>query len=426
MNNKSKIGIKNKIKLFGIRLFGVMLLIFFILAGVLIGSLKENKTLFDVIAENKNKLALFIEKIEKLAPNETMTVETVKAAETEEPITDQEKQISGQTKNQKPSRGLIKTKTVMQPIINLEAKGIYLGAVLDNIPGKIENLFAFEEKIGKQVAIVHWFQDWSEKDKDFKIKIVESLWQHGTIVLISWEPWETTRNYARPQPQFEMAKIAQGDFDPYIREWAKAIKSFGGPVLIRFAHEMDGNWYPWAIGMNNTTEEEYINAWKHIHDVFKEEKVSNVQWVWSPNWNDEWPVSRYDKIYPGDEYVDWIGMSIFNWGTTVTYQKWDTLDKRLGWRYKLALKYNKPIILAELSCDETGGSKSRWILDGFASLKKNYPLVKAIVWFNYPQARYSSQVLWAVDSSPEALEAFRQAIRDPYFLGPQFEEVPIN
>ena len=95
------------------------------------------------------------------------------------------------------------------------------------------------------------------------------------------------------------------------------------------------------------------------------------------------------------------------------------MDDVLGWQYNFAIEYAKPIIIAELASDEAGGNKGQWILDTFQSLKTNYPEVRAAVWFNAATARYAGFISWSVNSSPEALEAFREAVKDPYVLGPR-------
>ena len=310
---------------------------------------------------------------------------------------------------------------VMSPVIDLDIEGMYLGVYLPEMPGPMESLLEFERLIGRRVALVHWFQAWGSDDRDFKKEVLQSLYEYGVIAVISWEPWERTKDpYLRlHQPEYRLSRIAEGEFDAYIREWARDSKDFGGLVLIRLAHEMNGRWYPWSINRNDNTKEDFVLAWRHIHDIFQEEGVTNVQWVWNPNWNNEWTASKVREAYPGDEYVDWLGITIFNWGINSVRNRWDSLDDVLGWQYNFAIEYAKPIIIAELASDEAGGNKGQWILDTFQSLKTNYPEVRAAVWFNAATARYAGFISWSVNSSPEALEAFREAVKDPYVLGPR-------
>ena len=64
--------------------------------------------------------------------------------------------------------------------------------------------------------------------------------------------------------------------------WARALAAFGGPVRLRFAQEMNGDWYPWGAGTNGNTPAEFVRAWRHVHDIFTAAGATNVQWVWSP------------------------------------------------------------------------------------------------------------------------------------------------
>jgi mannan endo-1,4-beta-mannosidase len=423
----------NFIKLWLFRISALLIVAFIILIGISIPQGKEFKNFAKAgwrlakIEANRSLEGLKQFVIPKTGKPEekTILIETGKdnktaAKEPTQKIEDQIIQVETVKENQ--------TKIISRPVMDLNVEGVYLGACLPDIPGKMSSLTNFENKIGKPLAIVHWFQDWTPEDKAFKTEMMKNLDEHGTIAMITWEPWERTMNYSAPQPDFALAKIAAGNFDPFIRDWARQVKNFGSPILIRFCHEMDGNWNPWSIGMNNNTPKDYVNAWRHVHDIFREEDCNNVQWVWSPNWNAEWDLAKFKEIYPGDEYVDWVGMSIFNWGTTVYDKQWYTIDQRLGWRYKLAEEFKKPIVIAEISSDETGGNKAEWILDCFQQIRTDYPKVKAVVWFNYPNARYNEKILWSIDSSPKALAAFKEAISDPYFLGPQIKtkEVKIS
>lgn len=78
------------------------------------------------------------------------------------------------------------------------------------------------------------------------------------------------------------------------------------PVAISFGHEMNGHWYPW--GTKDTTAATFVKAWRHIHDLFQEEGATNVVWVWSPNVVNPVPSVKLEPYWPGDAYVDWVGI----------------------------------------------------------------------------------------------------------------------
>ena len=83
--------------------------------------------------------------------------------------------------------------------------------------------------------------------------------------------------------------------------------AFGGPVAISFGHEMNGNWYPW--GTSQATPAEFVAAWRHIHDLFAAAGATNVIWVWNPNIVNPMPDVELAPYWPGDAYVDWVGIT---------------------------------------------------------------------------------------------------------------------
>jgi beta-mannanase len=114
---------------------------------------------------------------------------------------------------------------------------------------------------------------------------------------ITWEPWDPARG--TNQPTYQLAKTASGKLDSYIGRWATEIKAYGRPVILRFAHEMNGTWYPWDEGVNGNKAGTYVKAWRHVTDVFDAKGATNVTWLWSPNvpWTGSTPLAG---LHPGD------------------------------------------------------------------------------------------------------------------------------
>src|SRR6266567_3944475 len=67
----------------------------------------------------------------------------------------------------------------------------------------------------------------------------------------------------------------------YLWSYARAVRSFGGPVLIGFAHEMNGFWYRW--GYKHTPPRVFRSAWRHVVTVFRRAGAWNVRWLWVIN-----------------------------------------------------------------------------------------------------------------------------------------------
>jgi beta-mannanase len=220
------------------------------------------------------------------------------------------------------------------------------------------------------------------------------------------------------QPAYSLRRIVDGDWDGYIGRYARQVKRYSGPVMLRPMHEMDGFWYPWS-GTVQTDEgnspAEYVKAWRHIWNVFHEVGADNVTWVWSVNHVSvpDTAANEIDNYWPGSKYVDWIGFSGFNWGTASPLSVWKGFDDVEMERYRELLRYHKPIALTEMGAPEFGGDKASWIRQSFRAIFDHYPQLKAVIWYDKQD---SPQRDWQINSSPAALMAFRKAIADPRVL----------
>jgi len=293
----------------------------------------------------------------------------------------------------------------------------YWGGFSDGAPYDLRELVRFEQQAGRRPSILMWYQEWAGQP-DFPAANAAYLYEQGVVPMISWEPWQPPKVFGTlvvDQPKYRLSRIAGGAFDSYIRRYATEIRDFGGPVMLRPMHEMDGFWYPWGGTVNGNTPAEYVKAWRHIHDIFQQVGATNVTWVWSVNHLSvpDTPVNQIENYWPGPSYVDWIGVSAFNWGTASPLSTWLGLDASLRDIYQRLLKYHKPIVLTETAAPEVGGDKAAWIKASYTDMLQNYPQLRAAIWYD---KRDSDLRDWRIDSSPEALAAFRKAISDPRWL----------
>lgn len=261
-------------------------------------------------------------------------------------------------------------------------------------------------------AIVMWYEQWAGWDQGrLRRRDLEVVASRGAVPMITWDPWDPTAGLC--QPAFHLNRIVQGDFDAYIDSWANGLATFGRPVYLRFGHEMNGDWYLWCPGVNGNTDEDYVDAWRHIHRRFTSVGTPNVQWVWSPNI--EYAGSRaLASLYPGDAFVDWLGIDGYNWGTSRAGKSWESFADLFGPSYReLKALTSKPIMIAETASSEVGGDKAAWISDAFLTqLPVHFPAVRAVIWFNE-----NKETDWRAASSPSSLASFREAIAHPYFGG---------
>ena len=279
------------------------------------------------------------------------------------------------------------------------AQGALLGAFVGT-----GTLAGFEAELGRQIAINHnfvgWSQDWTP--------MLSSLAAGGRIPLVTWEAWDGS--VGAP-----LTNITGGTYDSMITTRAQAVKAFGEKFFLRWGHEMNGNWYPWAganNGANLAATTTFISAYRHIHDLFVAAGATNALWVFCPNVasvpGDSW--NQWQNYYPGDAYVDWVGFDGYNWGTVQTTSTWQTFAAIAGSIYPSLAAKGKPIMIAETASAEQGGDKAAWIAGILPAMKTMFPAVKGLVWF-----QMNKETDWRVDSSPSAATAFISLARDPYF-----------
>lgn len=270
------------------------------------------------------------------------------------------------------------------------ATGAYIPGIEDN-PDLIEG---YAETVGRAPLIVSAYRNWSEPP--FDPRVLDAISSRGAVPMVTWEPWDDS------EEGVPLWSIATGGYDHYLSEAARTAAAWGQPVFLRFAHEMNGNWYPWGWGVGGNTPAAYKAAWRHVVEVFRAEGAANVLWVWCPYVSNVRP-RQFKRFYPGDEWVDWAGLDGFNWGAYRTWQSFDTIFA-LSYR-RLIRVTSRPLMIGEVAVGEAGGDKPRWIATSLLRKLPRYNHVRALVWFDAADHRAD----FRVDSSPRSLSAIREA-----------------
>ncbi|KAI9173264.1 hypothetical protein H9P43_007395 [Blastocladiella emersonii ATCC 22665] len=230
----------------------------------------------------------------------------------------------------KPDLGRDPTNNRRQLLLNATAKGAFFGVSLDweakDTPAK------FNARFGKRAAVFQHFMDMDtalQRVDELKFIVDAILQVDGALLALTVVPVSVRG----------MDGISEPGWDQLGRVMAE-INRQGVPVLLRFAHEMNGNWY--AYGQKPAA---YKRGFVKCAQAVRAKGANHTYMVWAPNTNAGYPFFEpgdakaptpgsddfraldtnrdgaitqaddpYTPFYPGDEWVDWIGYSLFHFG----------------------------------------------------------------------------------------------------------------
>jgi hypothetical protein len=260
-----------------------------------------------------------------------------------------------------------------------------LGAWLHPVTASTGSAFAIEQQTipavtavtGRPLGILHIYSKWSQPAP---VTDLETVTEAGSIPLLDWGCGDSGQT------------IASGADDQLITAYARALEAFGKPVFLRWCWEMNLT----AAHPDEGGPSGYVAAWIHIWDIFHQQGVSNVSFVWCPG------VSGADPTpyYPGDQYVDWIGFDGYDRTGSTTFTE-VFADSYIQW-----VGHRKPMMVAETGSQ--GPSQASY-LESIGAGMPALPAFKAVVYFDAPGPAAD----WALAGT--GLTAFGVLARQPYF-----------
>lgn len=261
----------------------------------------------------------------------------------------------------------------------------------------MQKILGLEQALGKSPELIAVFVHWGNENL-FPAYLAPITKDTGKTLVIFWEATDYTVSTAE-QPGFSYDAILAGRWDAYMKSFAADAKTYGAPVILIPFSEMNGDWFPWSGTKNGNTPEKEILAYRHVHDIFA--NSPNVKFGFAPN-NDsvpDTPENSIGKYYPGDKYVDYVGVDGFNFGNP-----WQTFDEMFRAPLVTLAAYNKPIYIFSFASAE-GKNKAAWVTDALAAQIPKYPKIAGWIWFNENKERD-----WRINSDPNALAAFKATL----------------
>ncbi len=294
---------------------------------------------------------------------------------------------------------------------------IFLGAYDSQVTETLEGVIEIERSMQTTLPLIHFYTAWGDKpEQQFPLRLVTAIWSMGSVPMITWEPWLTDfENAAHPslplrteRDRHGLLAVARGEYDFYVDAWAAAAASFGHPMFVRLGHEMNDPYrYPW--GPQNNTKEEFIWAWQHVVQRFRQAGATNVVWVWAPHVAYQY----WELYYPGSPFVDWVSTGALNFGTVAHWSRWWSFDELFGSKYEKLAAFGKPVMIDELGSLTVGGDRAAWYRSALAELPARYPAVRAVLFFNAraDQTMTYQTVNWSIVNDADVAQAVASAIR---------------
>ncbi len=285
-----------------------------------------------------------------------------------------------------------------------------------NGQSELAALSEFTPLVGRQPSVVRVFRTWEASWPD---SYSAALAANGQLPMLSIK---AMRNNGARIPWADIANAPAGSqLDLELRSWAQRVGSFPGPIYVAFNHEPEA-----ATNLSNGTATDFIAAWRRFVEVFGEEGVTNVKFIWIMTDYSFW-VSQTDrryapKWYPGDEWVDAVGADAYNWFTCRgASEPWRTLESVADPLRRFALLHpDEEAWLPEFGSVEDPNNpqrKAQWLVEARDLFKRpGWEQFKGVSYFNM-RASTVYACNWYVDSSQAALNAFKAMGADPFYGG---------
>ena len=277
-------------------------------------------------------------------------------------------------------------------------------------PGSLSYLRSLEEKLDYEFEFLVRYQS---LDTDMPLEELKKAYDNNRYVELTLQTM-----HMQGDNKSITYDILDGKYDDYFNKYAKKIKEFNHPVLFRLNNEMNGDWCVYSSYHSSKDTNLYKEVWKYVYGIFEKNGVDNVLWVWNPHDlsfpNFKW--NHYLNYYPGDEYVDIVGLTGYNTGNYYPGEVWRNFDKIYPQLYDEYMSiFEHPFMITEFGANEVGGNKVKWVDDMFAYMKK-YPFknIKGARWWNGIDwdSNKNPARIYRLDNRDDVIQAFRRGLKD--------------
>lgn len=258
---------------------------------------------------------------------------------------------------------------------NSRHSAIYWGVAFEGLVTR-EQLLEETSRVALKPQFVVFYLQWL---KDFPLDNLNQIWQYGAVPCLTWEPFFIDKGIKK---NILAEEVLSGKYDVFLRSFAESAKNWKHPLIIRFAHEMNLNTYHWGTSAEDFGTDSsyiYINLYRYVVNFFKKNDVHNVLWVFCPN-SESVPEKDWNNAliyYPGNDYVDLLGLDGYNWGMdSESYRSFEQIFRPLYEKMRL-FSPDKPLIIFETASVQ---DKTQWLKEAVETCKKWK--ITSLIWFD--------------------------------------------
>jgi hypothetical protein len=264
-------------------------------------------------------------------------------------------------------------------------RGMPIGIYEASFPGTTAAAGTFASATGVRPRMLAYYSGWGQ---DFAASFAGAARANGAVPVIKLEPIN-----------IPLASITAGQSDDYLRRFAQAVRAYHYPVILSFAHEMNGYWYSW--GDTHSKPADFIAAWRHVVTLFRTAGAANVKWMWTVN-NVSSASMAVAPWWPGQQWVDLAGIDGYYYTGNDTFHRVfsSTLDQ-------VRQVTSAPVMIAETAI---GGNPNRDTQIGGLLTEAAANHIFGIIWFDVAQNHGLYHQNWHIEADPNAVTAFKNAV----------------
>ena len=294
-------------------------------------------------------------------------------------------------------------KKLHQRLVDISKKGIAVGHQDDTSYGLGWNYKNHPDTIKSDVEIVTgdfpavfgFDLGWIEIDKPYNLdtvpfnsmkNLIIDAHKKGGIITISWHLNNPVTGGSSWDKTVAVPSILKGGnqrekYEVWVSKLAKFIKDlkYNGediPIIFRPFHEMNGSWFWW--GGENCDPKDYITLWQETVVLLREtNNVHNLLYAYSPNKLN--PEDTYLRYYPGDDYVDILGIDIYDFNNSEDYMK--SVIHDIAVVRKIAKQKNKLYAFTETGLESLQTEK--WFTEVLYPTIERSGISWVLTWRNY-------------------------------------------